>query len=111
MKTTTLWLLALVMAGCAHPSLKSAEVHALVDQGALLLDVRSPAEFAEGHLAGAINIPVQELESRLAELPADKTREVLVYCRSGMRSARARTMLLAAGFVKVDDLGAMANWK
>ncbi|MBL8917978.1 MAG: rhodanese-like domain-containing protein [Myxococcaceae bacterium] len=85
------------------------EAKALVQKGAVLVDVRTPEEFAASHLAGALNIPVQELDARKGELPKDK--DIVVYCRSGARSARSRDLLQAAGFAKVYDLGAMSNWK
>ena len=104
-------LALLLLAGCAHPTLSGEEAQARVKQGAFLLDVRSPGEFAEGHLAGAVNVPVQELEATLSSLPVDRNREIVVYCRSGMRSSRARGILLKAGDSKVEDLGGMSNWK
>ena len=81
----------------------------LVRDGALLLDVRSPAEFAGGHVDGATNIPVQALGSRIAEL-GEHTRPVVLYCASGVRSASATGTLRRAGFTQVFDLGAMARW-
>jgi phage shock protein E len=87
----------------------SGEAHELVAKGALLLDVRTPGEFQERHLEGAVNIPVQELDRRLAEVGA-KDRPVVVYCRSGARSGRAKGMLEAAGFRKVVNLGPMSAW-
>ena len=104
-------VLALLLSGCAHATLTGEQAHAKVQQGAFLLDVRSPGEFAEGHLAGAVNVPVNELEATLASLPVDRNREIVVYCRSGMRSSRARTILLKAGYSKVEDLGGMSNWR
>jgi phage shock protein E len=104
-------LLSLLLAGCAHPTLSGEQAQSRVKQGAFLLDVRSPGEFAEGHLAGAVNVPVQELEATLSSLPVDRNREIVVYCRSGMRSSRARAILLKAGYSKVEDLGGMSNWK
>ena len=80
----------------------------LVAAGALLLDVRTPAEFAGGHVEGALNIPVQVLGQRLGDLGA-KDREIVVYCQSGGRSARAANELRAAGFT-AHDLGGIANW-
>jgi phage shock protein E len=85
------------------------EAKRLAAAGALLLDVRTPAEFAQGHLPGARNIPVAELPDRLAELD-DPARDIVVYCRSGMRSARAAAVLRRAGHRAVHDLGAMTNW-
>ena len=80
-----------------------------VANGALLLDVRSPGEFSGQHLKGAVNIPVGELQSRLAEV-GDKSRTVVVYCASGMRSKAAMGTLQAAGFEDVHDLGSWRNW-
>jgi rhodanese-related sulfurtransferase len=81
----------------------------LVADGAQLLDVRTRDEFAAGHIAGAKNIPVQELEQRLGELGA-KDAPLVVYCRSGRRSATAKRLLEAAGWTKVHDAGAMSSW-
>lgn len=78
-----------------------------VADGALLLDVRTPTEFAEGHLPGAVNIPVQDLQQRMTEIQAG--RRVVVYCRSGARSAVAGK-LLRAGDHEVLDLGTMSGW-
>lgn len=86
-----------------------AEARRLVSDGAVLLDVREPEEFAAGHLEGAINIPVDELGSRVGELGA-KDRAVVVYCRSGRRSADALGTLKAAGFAGAVDLGPMSAW-
>lgn len=82
----------------------------LVEQGALLVDVRTPLEFSEGHVPGALNIPLEELERRLAEL-GDGRRAIVLYCRSGRRSADAARRLRARGYQDVHDLGAMANWE
>ena len=72
--------------------LQGVEARELVAAGARLLDVQSSDEFSRGHLPGAVNIPVQELDRRLAEVgPAE--RDVVVYCRSGQRSSRAAQLL------------------
>lgn len=75
--------------------------------GAILLDVRTPEEFAEGHLEGALNIPVQVLVTRCCELPAQAA--IVVHCRSGMRSATAAQLLRARGH-DVLDIGTMAAY-
>lgn len=96
----------------ASPSLTGKAAHALVsEQGALLLDVRTPEEFAQGHVEGARNLPVQELEAQLASLSGKKDQPIVVYCRSGHRSSRAAKILQGAGFTSVHDLGAMSNWQ
>lgn len=79
-----------------------------VQSGARLIDVRTPQEFAEGHLQGAKNVPLQVLGSEL-DAVGQRGDKVVVYCRSGGRSAHARTMLEAAGF-EVCDLGPMSAW-
>lgn len=80
----------------------------LVASGALLLDVRTPEEFRDRHLDGAVNIPVQELGTRLGELGA-KDRPIVVYCRSGARSATATKVMKSAGY-DVLDIGGIGNW-
>ncbi len=75
----------------------------------LLLDVRTRAEFQSGHIAGATNIPVEQLAGRLAEVPRD--RPVVVYCRSGNRSAQAARLLRDAGYESVYDLGGLIAWQ
>lgn len=87
----------------------SAAAHAAVEAGAALVDVRTEGEFADGHLAGAKNIPVQVLADRVGEV-GDKATPVVVYCRSGQRSARAKRMLQEAGYESVIDLGPMSAW-
>jgi len=80
----------------------------LVRNGALLLDVRTPDEYGGGHVNGAKNIPVDQLPVRLGEV-GPTTRPVVVYCRSGARSARAAGVLRAAGY-EVVDIGGMHGW-
>jgi rhodanese-related sulfurtransferase len=87
----------------------SAEAHRLVEQeGGVLVDVRSPKEYAEGHVDGAINVPVGDMAERLGELPRD--RPLVLYCRSGGRAARAARLLNKNGFDQVHSLGGMSNW-
>jgi rhodanese-related sulfurtransferase len=81
----------------------------LVDDGALLLDVRSSAEFAAGHLPGAVNVPVSDLARRAGDL-APRDRPIVVYCMSGSRSARAARVLEGAGYGAVHDLGSISRW-
>lgn len=81
------------------------------DQAALILDVRTAVEFADAHVADALNIPVQELQQRYAELGHDKQQPIIIYCRSGARSAMAASMLSQLGFTHVKDIGAMSNWR
>ncbi|MCB9830837.1 MAG: MBL fold metallo-hydrolase [Planctomycetes bacterium] len=76
----------------------------------LVLDVRSPAEWAAGHIPGARNLPVAELRRRLAELPRD--REIVTTCQTGYRSALAASLLRSLGIVGVrDQRGGWVDWQ
>ena len=80
--------------------------------GTVLVDVRTPAEFAEGHLAGATNIDVEAADFTTKIAALDKTKSYAVYCRSGNRSRTAMTYLLQAGITQVFDLsGGINAWK
>jgi rhodanese-related sulfurtransferase len=82
----------------------------LRDQGAFILDVREPAEWAQAHIPGATLIPLGSLPGRLSEVP--KNRQVVVVCRTGVRSAQGRDILLQAGFSKVTSMtGGMNAWQ
>ena len=89
--------------------ISGAEARELVQKGALLVDVRSREEFTGGHIDGAINIPIQELNGRLTEL-GDSSGEIVVYCESGGRSAVAKRLLERNGFEHVHDLGGIRRW-
>lgn len=82
----------------------------LVSEGARLVDVRTPGEFRAGHIEGALNIPVDDIGGRAGELePKDKP--VVLYCRTGRRSAHAAGILEKAGFTRVYDLGPKSAWR
>jgi rhodanese-related sulfurtransferase len=77
----------------------------------LILDVRSPEEYREGHLPGAVNIPFERLDSRLGEIDAYRNKDVVLYCGSGGRVIIAALILRAAGFSKLLHLdGDMDAW-
>ena len=78
-------------------------------EGAVLLDVRSPQEFAGSHLPEAVNIPVNQLDAHLDEVRRFN-RPVVVYCASGMRSNRATGILRSAEIQDVHDLGSLSRW-
>jgi rhodanese-related sulfurtransferase len=114
---------ALVLTACAKPapptspstpapaaatrSVGGKRAKALVAAGAKLVDVRSPQEFTEGHLDGAVNVPSAEIANTDFG-PKDKT--IVVYCGSGVRSAKAAAKLESRGYTEVYDLGAMSTW-
>lgn len=72
--------------------------------GALILDVRSKAEFAGGHIKGAVNIPVDTLRNNLGKLK-DKNKPIITCCASGMRSASAKSILASNGYTQVYNGG------
>jgi len=77
-----------------------------------ILDVRTPEEFAAGHIPGAINIPHTEIGARIAEIDSLRDREVVVHCRSGRRAMLAEEILSRAGFSGIRMLdGHIVRWK
>jgi phage shock protein E len=78
-----------------------------IKDGATVVDVRTPGEYQTGAYPGAVNIPVQELDRRLAELRSD--RPIVVYCGSGARSAAAERLLRARGFDDVVNGGGLGQ--
>ena len=73
-----------------------------------IIDVRSPGEYAGGHLDGALNVPVDALYGIGAHVPV-KSTPLVVYCASGVRSRSARAALLKAGYTRVDDAGGLGH--
>jgi phage shock protein E len=83
------------------PSVNYAE---LVKNGATILDVRSKSEYAGGHIQGSMNISVDTLRNNLGKLK-DKNKPIITCCASGMRSASAKSILVANGFTQVHNGG------
>jgi rhodanese-related sulfurtransferase len=103
-----------LLAACA-PEEPGVDVKAAADmqkQGALLLDVRQPDEYVEGHAPDSKLVPLARIKSRMAELTPYKDKPVAVICRSGRRSALAVTQLREAGFTQVQNVdGGMLAWE
>ena len=77
----------------------------------IILDVRRPDEYTEGHIPGAINVPNEEIgTAEIAELP-DKSQLILVYCRSGRRSKEASEKLVKLGYTNIVEFGGILDWK
>jgi rhodanese-related sulfurtransferase len=85
------------------------DVVALVEAGALLLDVREPDEWEAGHAPGAVHVPVREIPGRVDELPTD--RPIVAMCRSGGRSRAVAEVLAGAGYDVVNAEGGMRAWE
>jgi rhodanese-related sulfurtransferase len=111
-------VLALGLVGCAsaapqvtiaHPSPQEVYDRLQAGDDFILLDVRTPEEWDQGHIEGATLLPLQELETRAAsEMPKDA--EIVVYCRSGNRSAQAAEYLAGAGYTHISDMGGIQDW-
>lgn len=78
---------------------------AAAPESLLVIDVRTADEYAQGHLAGALNIPYDEIASRIAAVAPDKNRRIVLYCRSGRRSGIAQQTLQGLGYQRVENAG------
>jgi len=118
-KVGLIWVLIAIsigIFGCGNTDdvMPSSELAARIEAGTapLILDVRTPEEYAAEHIPGAVNISHTELAGRLAELDAYKNKEIVVHCRSGKRAGLAEMILSDAGFTAVRDLeGHMLQWQ
>lgn len=100
--------LALVLAlpvGQALASERSEQAWRMIDNGALVIDVRTPQEYADGHLPDARNIPLSDVGTGFHDI--DKQQPIVVYCRSGSRSAMAMDALQKQGFSNVHNGGGL----
>jgi phage shock protein E len=93
---------------CRAGGADAAVVREKIKAGALVVDVRTPAEFASGAYQGAINIPLDQVEKRLADFGARK-HAIVVYCRTGNRSGQAKVILEKNGFSDVTNGGGLKD--
>lgn len=80
------------------------QLNNMVSKGAVLLDIRSPQEYEEGHLEGSILIPEYELMAKVGKIITDKEKTIIVYCNTGTRSKKAQKILNRLGYEKVYNL-------
>ena len=108
---------------CTYTNVNVCDAKQMIEnEDVFLLDVRVPTEYDLGHIEGAILIPLRDafgstlnsdqfLEARMKELPHNKNTKILVYCKSGARSAAASSLLVDAGYKKVYNIeGGIDNW-
>ena len=118
-KLFSLILVMILLAGCSSPKVEASYRQISMDEaitmmeetsGYIILDVRTPEEFAEKHIPNAINIPNETIGT--AEIPGlpDKDQLILVYCRSGNRSKQASQKLADMGYTNIVEFGGINNW-
>jgi len=119
-------LLALGACGAEEPNMKEADTQAVTaeyhkitpeeakemmeQEGVLILDVRTADEFSAGHIENAVLIPDFEIATRAETELTDKNQTILIYCRSGRRSASAAKQLVDLGYTAVYDFGGIIDW-
>ena len=118
-KILPIFLVALLLAGCAAPveeityrQVNMDEAITMMEEGSgyIILDVRTPGEFEEKHIPGAINVANETIGTdEIPELP-DKDQLILVYCRSGNRSKQASEKLVALGYTNIVEFGGINDW-
>ena len=118
-KLLSVFLSVILLAGCSAPkeaasyrqiSMDEAITMMEEESGYIILDVRTPEEFADKHIPGAVNIPNETIGAeKIPELP-DKDQLILVYCRSGNRSKQASEKLAALGYTNVVEFGGINSW-
>jgi len=108
------------MAGCSkkdnkstHTTISAKEAKKMMDENEdiIILDVRTEDEYQEGHIEGAILIPDNEITEKAEDILADKSETILVYCRSGRRSANASKELSDLGYTNIYDFGGINDWE
>ena len=93
----TIWLINPVMAGGGDQN-AAKQAWPMIENGALLIDVRSKKEFEGGHLEGAVNIEWDQIDALAAAIGSDKQRQVVLYCRSGNRVGKSIAILETKGY-------------
>ena len=119
-KLLPIFISTLFLVGCAVPAEQEISYRQITmdeavammegEEGYIILDVRTAAEFDEKHIPGAINIPNEAIGTdAIPELP-DKDQLILVYCRSGNRSKQASEKLVKLGYTNVVEFGGIIDW-
>lgn len=91
-------------------TMHEAKVNLEQDKSIILIDIRTQAEYDEGHIPGCIHIPLAELEMRIDEVADSLDQTIYYYCRSGVRTITAGAILEDMGYTCLYDLGGIINW-
>jgi rhodanese-related sulfurtransferase len=95
----------------AYKKISAEEAKEIIEsEDVLILDVRTKEEFNEGHIENSILLPVNDISTKAEEILTDKDAKILVYCRSGNRSATASELLIKMGYTNVYDFGGIISW-
>ena len=95
-----------------YMNITAAEAKEIMDseEGYVILDVRTQAEYDKAHIPGAVLIPNTEIEERAEEELTNKDQLILVYCRSGRRSKQAAEILVELGYTNIREFGGILDW-
>ena len=118
-----LFVITIIFTGCsmdknepnskdtAYKKISAEDAKAIIDsEEVIILDVRTQEECNSGHIENAVLLPVNEIKDNADEILADKNAKILVYCRSGNRSATASKELIEMGYTNVYDFGGIISW-
>ena len=108
-KVFSLIVMTLLLVGCGskYQTIDSNEAKILIDEGAIVIDVREIDEFNTGHINGALNVPL----GQISEIEYDVDSVIILYCASGMRSMEAAKILADMGYTSIYNLdGGLLNW-
>ena len=120
--TVVLAFLIVVFGGCVtseppigelvtpSPITQEEAIEIMAGGNVVILDVRTPDEFDTGYIPGAVNLPIDELSTTVNYLISDKEQIILIYCRSGVRSADALRILINMGYWNAFDFGGILSW-
>ena len=123
MKKLLILALSLFLAGCmvtktsetssSYKTISSKEAQQMIEEhkDALILDVRTAAEYESGHIPSAVNLSNEDIQAGKVDSLKDKSQLIMVYCRSGNRSRQAAQKLAELGYTNVVDFGGIQSWQ
>ena len=123
MKKLLILALSLFLAGCmvtkksetssSYKTISSKEAQQMIEEhkDALILDVRTAAEYESGHIPNAVNLSNEDIQAGKVDSLKDKSQLIMVYCRSGNRSRQAAQKLAELGYTNIVDFGGIQSWQ